>query len=233
MPNQFGIEIVEPTIQPTQEPVTPPGADVQEEQVSLSQAKLDSIIREAQGRAAKALREENTRLKSELAAAPKVPAMQPTEDLTVQLMTTRAELASLKAAQQESALKEQLRAAVAGQNFFEPELACQILRTQVKIVGGKPVPVDADGNERLGSDFNPLGIAELAAELARTKKFLVRGDVKPGSGSKPTNTSFSDAVPLERLFGPKSDGGLAQKLAMTNPAHYRRLRAAAKARGLC
>jgi hypothetical protein len=125
-----------------------------------------------------------------------------------------------------------LHKAVASQAFYDSDLAAQILRASIRVVDGKPVVIDATGAPRLNSEFNPMTPAEAARELAESKKFLVRSDFKPGVGSVMSTNPPSNSVKLEDLFGSTSNGALANRMAMSNPAEYRRKRAQAVQAGL-
>lgn len=227
---------------PEIEILTPPvdGAEVQtpaaeqEEKVTFDerqQAKITEIIKKASARAGAEARAEAERLKQELQQVKaKLPAETP--DTALELATTRAELAALKSAQQESALKDSLRAAV-GNGFVDADLAVQILRNQVKIgTDGKPVAIDADGNERLGDDFAPLSLQALAAELAQSKPFLARGSVRSGSGSTPAQ-SHASTLKISEYFGKgATKGAELHRLARVDKARYHQMREQARREGL-
>lgn len=198
---------------------------------AVQQGKITEIIREVSRRSGAEAREEAERLRKELEAARKAPAA--AEDAALQLAEARAELTALKAAEAESKLKSALLSAVSAESFFDAPLAADLLRQSVKLVDGKPIVIDpATGETRLGADFNPMGLKEAAQELAQQKAFLVRGQMKPGAGSVPSLGDRSNLPKLETLFGPKSDGGAANKLCLQNPTLYRKLKAEARERGL-
>jgi hypothetical protein len=232
----FGIEVI---ARGADQDTPPPPAETEQEQKpakivfdEAQKLRVNEIVREASARAGSEARAEAARLKTELEAARRAqtpPA--PSADVTLELATTRAELAALRSAQEESAVKDSLRAAC-GTAFIDPDLAVQILRAGVKVVNGKPVPVDSDGNERLGSDFNPMSLKEYAQELAAQKPFLARGQVRGGVGSTPSQAAPSAGPRLEDLFGPKSDGGAANRLALHDPQKYKSLRKLAVEKGL-
>lgn len=196
------------------------------------QEKVEQLIRQAKSTAAKDLRAERDALKVELAAARRAQTPQG-EDNTLALAEARAELASLKAEREESKVTESLRRAVSGQNFFDAELATNLLRQSAKVVDGRVVFVDSEGNERLGRDFSPLTAAEAARELADQKAWMVRGSVRGGSGSTPRISDTNKAIKLSDYFGKNaSRSGELHKLARFDKPKYLKLREAAHAEGL-
>jgi len=194
------------------------------------QAKIESIIREVSGRVASNLRDENKRLQRELEAA-KSATTPVTPDVARDLDLTRAELQALRAEQAQSKLDSQLRSA-AGDLFLDTDLAIRVMRDSIKVGSdGKVTVIDADGNPALGSDFTPLSLAGLAQRVADQKKFLARGQVRPGAGSTPGGGTVrvSQDQQLRELFNdPKSQHELANR----NMGEYRRLRAEAVRRGI-
>ena len=193
------------------------------------QSKLEAIVREVSGRVAHDLRQENAQLKREVEAAK---AATPAADTAVELATTRAELEALKRAQRETRVTETLRSAV-GSEFLDRDLAVDILRSRVKVdADGKVAVVSADGAAALNKQFQPMSLKEAAEALGREKPFLVRGTVKGGVGSTPSQGAAPQTVRLEDLFGRHSKGSMANQLAIKSPGEYRRLRALAAQRGL-
>jgi len=194
------------------------------------QERVNQVIREASARAGAEARAEADRLKKELEAIKASTNVTP--DAAAELALTKAELASLKRAHEEASVKDALRAAV-GSDFLDGELACDILRSQVKVIDGKPVPVDAQGNPRMNAAFEVMSLREAAQQLATAKPFLARGTVRPGTGSYQSQSTTTTSGPkLEDLFGRSSNSGLANKLAMSRPSEYARLRSLARERGL-
>lgn len=222
---------------PIAEPVVP--VDGQQPQNSDGKTKItytaeqqehiNELIKGAQSRAARELRAENVRLKAEAAARTAAPPV--VEDLSLRLAETQAELSSLKSEKQETTVRETLRAAC-GQQFLDNDLAVRLLADNVKVIDGAVRAVDETGNLRLNSSFEPMTLKELAQELAAAKPFLARAEVRGGAGSKPGAGYPSNAVDLSSLFGKNSDGGKANALAMHDPQTYRRLKAAAREKGL-
>ena len=200
------------------------------------QARVDEIVRESMGRAAKDLRAENFKLRTELDAAKvtATPQNDGTAHLATELATIKAERDSLRERQTEGSIREQLRKAADAEGFVDVDLAISILRTQVQLTDGKLLPVAADGTPRLGATLDPMSLQELSRELANSKPFLVRSNVKPGIGSAESSTSLlaGSGIELERIFGANSNAGEANRLAMIDPKKYSRLRALAREKGL-
>lgn len=218
---------------PLAEPVAPDGQQ-QDVKAKITytpeqQEHINSLIKDAQSRAARELRAENVRLKAEAAARAAAPPV--AEDLSLRLAETQAELTALRSEKQTNLTRETLRAAC-GQQFLDNDLAVRLLADNVKVIDGAVRAVDDAGNLRLNSNFEPMTLRELATELAAAKPFLARAEVRGGAGSKPGTGYPSNAVPLERLFGKNSNGGEANRLAMHDQQTYKRLKAAAREKGL-
>lgn len=217
------------------EPITPetePQAETPKVVFDDAQkARVNEIVAEATRRAGREARAEAARLKTELETLQRTQAPPPAADLSLELATAKAELSSLRTAQEEATIKAALVSAVSAENPFDPALCADLLRQNAKVVDGRVVFLDADGNVRLGADFNPLDAAAAARELAQARPYLIRGQVKGGVGSKLSEAPVN-VVRLEELFGPKSDGGKANALAMRDPRRYQELRRQAREKGL-
>jgi hypothetical protein len=199
------------------------------------QKRVDELIRRAQGRAARELREHNEQLKTELEALRGQQGQQAVpNDVLTELSTTRAELQAMRQKETESQIMSEVRKVTGG--FVDQELAAQLIRQGIRQVEGKLVPVDADGNPRLNSDFEPMSLEDAARDLARQKPFLARGDVRLfGAGSTEAARSTLGDVPrarLAQLFGPNSDAAAANRLALKDARAYSRYKEAARKEGL-
>jgi Sec-independent protein translocase protein TatA len=199
------------------------------------QKRVDELIRNAMGRAGREHRDEAARLRQELEALRSQQGQQhtPQDVLLTELSTTRAELSALKQQQSEASIMGEIRKVTGA--FVDGELAASILRQGVRQIDGKLVPTDQDGNPRLTADFEPMTLEDAANDLARTKPFLARSDVRSGSGSTEASHSMLSSVTddkLSELFGKHSDPRKANALAMRDPGKYRALRSRAKERGI-
>ena len=224
MPEPIEVPIAEeaPAVAPAP---APPKVTFSEEQ----KARVNEIVKEASARAGAEARAETERLRKLVPVTPTEPQ---STDTLLRLAEAQAELTSLKSEREESRVREVLHAAVSKQSFFDPELAAQILRASVKVVDGKPVVVDSTGAPRLNAEFNPMSLAELAADLATSKKFLVRGELRGGVGSVMATGRAETGPKLEELFGKNSNGAAANQLGLRNPKEYQRLRVQAVKAGL-
>jgi len=237
------------------------------------QAKINDLIREAQGRAASELRASNAELatkqatlQAELDSAKETlkAAKTSTEknDARADIEAIKAEareavakaeqervrLANdLKAAKQrEDASRENLEKFKKGQEltkaagklpFFDVDMVINNTANNVKWdeASGKYIVVGDHGQARMNAAYEPMGLDEYYQEYAAKNAFLVRGEVKPGT-SATANTRFDVSndgrVPLDQLFGPKSNSVLSNQLALTNKAEWLRLRGVAQDTGL-
>ena len=187
--------------------------------------KISAIMKEVSARAGSEARSELARLKASLPVEPQ------STDTALRLAETQAELTALKSEAHEAKLQAVLLKAVSTENFFDNQLASEILRASTRMIDGKVTIVAADGTPRLNSEFSPMTPAELARELGTSKPFLVRSNFKPGLGSI-VSTNPPATVKLEEIFGASSNSGLANKIAMSDPSKYRRMRAQAVQAGL-
>ena len=196
------------------------------------QAKIEAIIADVTKRTASDLRTKVADLEKQLAAAKSATPAAP--DLSKDLDLTRAELASLRAEQSQAKLDAQLRAA-AGDLFLDSDLAVRVMKDSVRVgADGKVTVVDANGGVAMNAQFSPMTLAELALKVADQKRYLARGRTLPGAGSTPFQGTppSTTQMKLEDLFGRKSNGALANSLALKSPTEYRRLRALAVQKGL-
>ena len=196
----------------------------------LQKARINEIISDAVKRAGAEARAEAKRLQDELDTLKRTQA--PAPDQSVELQATKAELAAMRKEQAESALKGTLLSAVSGMGFFDPKLGADLLAQNAKLRDGKVVFVNEAGEVELGSDFNPLTPSGAATRLAEQRPYLVRGDVKGGSGSVLADRVSTPPLKLEDIFGARSSGAAANALAMRSPAEYRRLKSLAQQRRL-
>ena len=241
------------------------------------QAKINELIQEAQGRAAREVRAERDALKAsveaaavELAAAKadlakaKTPAEK--KEGKVEVEALQAQIAEMKLASEstkaeaerlrlaaEAKAKEAtdargeitryqrdsaLRDAAVKTGFFDPADVIQTAASNVQWDSEKKrfVVIGDSGQMRLNAAYEPMSLDEYCQELAGKKPYMVRGDVKGGVGSKPSeqrNLSSDGKFELTDLFGPKLDGKKVHTLVATKGmVEYRRLKALAKESGL-
>lgn len=200
------------------------------------QRRVDELIREAQGRAARELREANARLQAEVDAyRQRHPNLEPGElTLANEVAQLRAEKDALAREREQGQIEAQLRQA-AGDTFIDADAIVKLYRGDIRLMDGRPVVVDESGNPRLNETLDPMSPADLLREVANTHKWLVRSTVRGGTGSTEASRSTLSDIndrDLARLFGPQSDSRAANQLALRDPAKYKHLRVKARERGL-
>jgi hypothetical protein len=208
---------------------TPPAEAQEPQKVTFDdaqKARINEIVKEASARAGAEARAELARVKATL------PPVEQSADALLKLAEAQSELASLKAEATEAKVREILNHAVSKESFFDPELASQILRSSIKVIDGKPTVVDSTGTPRLDAEFNPMSPETLAKELASTKRFLVKGELRAGTGSVMSTQRGETGPALETIFGKHSNGAAANRLAMKDIGLYRRLREKARSEGI-
>jgi hypothetical protein len=125
--------------------------------------------------------------------------------------------------------------AASKQDFIDVTDVVSLTSQFIKHEDGKFIVVNEAGEQRYNLAYQPMSIDEFFADYASKKPHLVRSSARPGMGSTPSQKSGlanGQKYELDKLFGPKSDAGLANRLAKQNPAEYRRLRQSAVEQGL-
>lgn len=99
---------------------------------------------------------------------------------------------------------------------------------------GKWTVLSDEGQPRMNSAYDPMTIDEFYADFAAKNPYLVKGSVKPGTGSSEStrSTLASGRYTVEQIFGKGSNAKLANELAIKNNAEYKRLRAEAIQKGI-
>ena len=197
------------------------------------QSTLNRVIKEVSARAGAEARAEASRLTLELDALRAASPQESDTEIRTRLAVTERERDSLKQANSEASVMQLLRTA-AGDSFVDTDLACQLLRQNVKVIDGKPVVTSQDGSPALNALFEPLTLQEAVVNLMAAKPFLARGTVKGGIGALPSSSPVfqSESVAIHKLWGPNGDVEARNKIAINSPNLYRELRRAAKSAGL-
>ncbi len=204
----------------------------------VQQKKVDELIRESMGRAAATVRlelataqDQLTTLQAELQAAKD--AATATGDVA------KAKDSEIQKAKEETvAVRKQNAITEAGAkyNFYNPAQLAKLTSDEIRWDGAKFVVLGSDATPRLGLDGSTLSLDSFFREFAAQNPHLVRGDVKPGIGSReaqqPPYATLGEKEKLTQLFGRKSDSKKANDLAMSDPAEYKRQRHAARRLGL-
>jgi hypothetical protein len=189
------------------------------------QAKIDDIVKKAMGRSASETRQQ---LDAEKKRA---------ENLETQLRETQAQAESSAAERDELKRKhadaEQriitlrkkafITDACIDHNFVDAPTVNSLVEQQLNWSDEK------ESFEVLDSDMTP---AEFFTDFAKKKPYLVRSDVRTGSGSSDsTRTGLptgQQRYKAEDVFGRNSSSKLANDLARRDPQEYRRLKAEAR-----
>lgn len=98
---------------------------------------------------------------------------------------------------------------------------------------GKFLVLNDDGSPRLSNTLEPMSLDEFYTDFASKNKYLVRGDILAGTGASESQRGVSGSrIDVKDIFGPKSNARMANDLAKSNPAEYRRMKEVARAAGL-
>lgn len=141
-----------------------------------------------------------------------------------------AALASVASIKKENAIT----AAAQSLGFVKPEMVAKMTSDAVKISADGVVSiVKPDGTVKLNNSLEPMTLQEFYTEFAKENPFMVRGEVRPGTGAfealgRPSLGQYK----LEDLFGAKSNSKLVNDLSLRDPKTYKELRVKAVAQGL-
>lgn len=131
--------------------------------------------------------------------------------------------------------QQAITSAAAKAGFVDLNIVAKLTDDQIKFdeSRGKFVVLNEQGTERLNNAYETMSLEEFYKEYAVNNPFLVKSDVKGGSGSSQNQkTNYSGKYEVAQIFGKASNAALANKLAMENPQEYKRLRAAAVENGV-
>lgn len=130
-----------------------------------------------------------------------------------------------------------IRDAADGVGFVDVGMVTTLTSNQIKWDETKArfVVLGENGQERLNSSFEPMGLKEFYQEFASKNPFMVKADARSGTGSSENGRSALSSngkYELTQIFGKTSDARLANKLALENKPEYNRLKILAKQAGL-
>jgi hypothetical protein len=156
------------------------------------------------------------------------------ENVAAEMEMLRQENAELRRLQAEAAatthgLKEKAATMEVVNKFSDwedPNAAAKLLSENLKLDDGK-LGVYGDAGQPLAGPFGRMTPEEYVIEFRERNSWLVRD-----GGAASRSSQHDNGVALATLFGPKSKGSIANKLAMENPSEYRRLKVLAKEQGL-
>lgn len=198
------------------------------------QEKINELIREAQGRAAREVRAEAARLKQELnnlrAQAP--PSAEQAAELEARVTRAKSELTEVETATQTARREATLQDVATKAAFIDPAVGAELLRGHVAWVDGELRPVNQHGSPLLNGRGEAMTVEEYSRSIAEKNPYLIRGEVRGGIGSHESRQSAPTGPTLEEVFGPRSNGRLANELAMRSPKTYQQMRLKARQQGL-
>lgn len=138
------------------------------------------------------------------------------------LSTEQQARQSAEAREHTAMLGIELNTELAKAGLIDPHDSAKILRDGLKWDGGKVV--STDGSKSL---------SQVVSEYASAKPWLVRAEVRPGTGAFPSaQTQPVEKFNLADYFGPTSNGDLVNRLARSDPKTYKALRIRAQKAGL-
>lgn len=209
---------------------------------SEQQVKVDSLLKEAMGRAgsearatAARLQSEMNKLQAELKAAKEAAAVASGDVVKAKDAEIEKAKAETVAVRKQNAITE----AGAKYNFYDPgKQLAKLTQDQIKWSNelNRFVVVADDGTPRVSLDGStPLTVDEFFREFATKNPHLVKGEVKPGVGSRENQLptpAVGERERISKLFGKGSDSRAANILALSNPAEFKRQRYLARSYGL-
>jgi hypothetical protein len=231
------IDQVAPILEPVVEPTTPATEAPEEKQVTMTQAQLDALIKSRQAaslRKAATAEAEVARLKAITVGNSEDASTVEKLRAEIALEQQRASAAEARAAAQEKSVL--LSRLGSGIDAVDPESVGKLLSDRIAMRDGKPVVLDESGAEQVNPDGSAVSPEQLYSSWAASHAWAIRGRTITGTGQTSSagsgNSIPPPSIPLERLFGPKSDGKLINQIAITDNARFQRLRAEAKRKGL-
>lgn len=116
-------------------------------------------------------------------------------------------------------------------NFVNNEVVAKLTESNIQWDADKNrfVVLADNGTQRVNSSYEPMTLEEYYTEFASQNPYLVRGDVKGGTGSSGSRNDVTRNGKYEvtQIFGSKSNSKLATQLMKENPNEYHRLKAIA------
>lgn len=215
------------------------------------QDKVNKLIQDGMGRAAKEAKEQLAAIvkeKEELAA--KVEELnkqvKPGEDVNKVLEAQRV-VESLKeqmrAIRETATLKEQeaqqaktqahemskmyaLEKSIAGR-FIDPEMIISSTKDQIgwDEAFQRWVVKNPEGSPRMNASLEPMSLDEFFEEVATKKPWAVNANFRGGTGASKSGGGLVGKYTADELFGAKPNVQAAIELMRTNPAEYKRLKA--------
>lgn len=217
------------------------------EELSTKMQTLQSELEAAKaelGKAKTPSEKKESKAEAEALAA-QIQEMKAIQSQTAAEMDRLKQLAASKDKDVEAARKEALnirkqnaiQSAASSHGFVDVDVVTALTSEAIQFDPEKAkfYVVGENGQPRLNAAYEQMSLDEYFQEFATKKPYLVRGDVKGGVGSTEAQRSALNQqgkYPVDQIFGKGSNAALANKLALTQPKEYARLKAEARDKGL-
>ena len=193
------------------------------------QARIDEIVKASMGRAGREAREEAATLREQIEAMTANPDKR-VADLEAELRNRDSKIAALSIASEAIQAARTVERAALRAGLLNPDDVGTLLAKHVKIVDGKANVVTAQGVTRYNRYMQPMTVDEMINEFTSTKPYYLPGQ---GDGSSErTQSARTWQVPLDKVFGRRSEAKTAAKLMREHPQEYARMKIAAREEGL-
>jgi len=218
-------------------------AAIEDKDVVLKQSRLNSILKDAQSRAARELRQrtaeletENSRLKS--IAAGSAEGSTELQKAHAELAASKLENESIRAAAQRQAKETFISQSATAAQFIDPALVTRLVADNLRWDGKQYEVLDDAGTPRTTADGSAMTPTQFFDEYATQKPFLVKGQVKSGGGGSSSGgapVSLTNRYDITALWGPgaRPDAGrVLNEWSLRDKRGYDQARASAKSKGL-
>jgi len=207
------IDTIAPVIE-REAPETIPAPEIaalpEDKDVTLKQSRLNAILKDAQARAAKELRQRVTELETENAnhkaiAAGSAPDADEVSRLKAEISAQKLENDSIKAASQRQARDTFITAQATKNQFIDTDVVVRLTAQNIRADGNGFTVLDDSGQPRTTATGEPLTPEAFYAEYATQRPYLVRGQVKSGCGGTSSGgapVALTDRYTPEQLWGP-------------------------------
>ena len=233
----------EALVNPEEIPAPELAALPEDKDVTLKQSRFTAILKDAQSRAAKELRQRTADLERENAHLKSIAAG--SAEGSTELDKARAETAALKMendairATSQRQARDAFIAEQAQKNaFLAQDVVVKLTRDNLQWNGTGFTVVDDSGQPRTAADGTPLTPEAFYQEYATQRPYLVKGQVRSGGGgtsSSGSPTHTTDRYAVETLWGPnaRADAGkVLNEWSLRDKRGYDQARASARAKGL-
>lgn len=216
------------------------------------QEKVNKLIQDGMGRAAKEAKEQLAAIAAEkealaakleeLTKKPKaadedvnkiLEAQRVNESLKEQMKAIR-ETAAQKEAEAQAARNQAqdmskmyaLEKAISGR-FIDPDMIISSTKDQIgwDEAFQRWVIKNPEGSPRMNASLEPMSLEEFYEEVATKKPWAVNANFRGGTGASKSGGGLVGKYTADELFGPKPNVQAAIELMRTNPAEYKRLKA--------